>query len=79
MIIIEIIFALWTRNRHDTDLMKVTAAPLSSMFASMSVKNSEKALSTNPGKVNHERVGILHGSSGALVFGYTDLICGVLC
>jgi hypothetical protein len=58
--------------------MEVATAPLSSVFTSMTVKDSEEALSANSGKVNHEGVSVLHGSARALVLGNTDLIRRVL-
>ena len=48
-------------------LVEVAAAPLGRMFASMSIKDGKEALATNAGKVNYERVGVFHGSPGALV------------
>lgn len=58
--------------------MEMRATPLCSMLSSVAIEHGEEALTADTTEIDYERVGILHGSSGAFVFGYTDLILGIL-
>lgn len=62
-----------------TYFMEVRSAPLCGVLAGVAVKDREEALATDASKIYDERVGVLHSSPGALVFGDTDLVSGILC
>lgn len=65
-------------NNDASYLVEMLATPLSGMFASMAIEDGEEALAAYGVEIDDEGVGILHGTTGALVFRDADAEGGMV-